>query len=422
VKGFSELRFAGPKLVFVVFLIMFSLMFLPFHVFQSEAVVYTQRVYSEIYQKAVDALLTTLSIGYFQWNAMFNAFETENMEFIDSMFEEILNDISPVRSIDVIERPKEFSIAEDYELFVANEELYAYMNVRDSLANNTAEGFVVMVSIDKHRILESLSMADRISFSNKGDELFAYGLHVDIKGYDLYNWLVFHAFISGLIGVLLMMEVLAIAFSRYHQTQGLQTTVYMWELQDPYTTYHSKNVAKIAEILGKRLKLKKKKLVELVNGAKLHDIGKMGISTSILRKRGPLNEIEWEVMLNHPERGKNLLEQFKYLGKYVPYAYMHHEREDGSGYPRGLKGKEIPFEVRILAVADVFEALTADRPYRDAYTFAEAAEMMTEMPLDQKIVSELFKALPELEEELSDRGASGDTWVKLESDADELVK
>jgi HD-GYP domain-containing protein (c-di-GMP phosphodiesterase class II) len=422
VKGFSELRFAGPKLVFVVFLIMFSLMFLPFHVFQSEAVVYTQRVYSEIYQKAVDALLTTLSIGYFQWNAMFNAFETENMEFIDSMFEEILNDISPVRSIDVIERPKEFSIAEDYELFVANEELYAYMNVRDSLANNTAEGFVVMVSIDKHRILESLSMADRISFSNKGDELFAYGLHVDIKGYDLYNWLVFHAFISGLIGVLLMMEVLAIAFSRYHQTQGLQTTVYMWELQDPYTTYHSKNVAKIAEILGKRLKLKRKKLAELVNGAKLHDIGKMGISTSILRKRGPLNEIEWEVMLNHPERGKNLLEQFKYLGKYVPYAYMHHEREDGSGYPLGLKGEEIPFEVKILAVADVFEALTADRPYRDAYTFAEAAEMMTEMPLDQKIVSELFKALPELEEELSDRGASGDTWVKLESDADELVK
>ena len=421
-KGFSELRFAGPKLVFVVFLIMFSLMFLPFHVFQSEAVVYTQRVYSEIYQKAVDALLTTLSIGYFQWNAMFNAFETENMEFIDNMFEEILNDISPVRSIDVIERPKEFSIAEDYELFVANEELYAYMNVRDSLENNTAEGFVVMVSIDKHRILESLSMADRISFSNKGDELFAYGLHVDIKGYDLYNWLVFHAFISGLIGVLLMMEVLAIAFSRYHQTQGLQTTVYMWELQDPYTTYHSKNVAKIAEILGKRLKLKKKKLVELVNGAKLHDIGKMGISTSILRKRGPLNEIEWEVMLNHPERGKNLLEQFKYLGKYVPYAYMHHEREDGSGYPLGLKGEEIPFEVKILAVADVFEALTADRPYRDAYTFAEAAEMMTEMPLDQKIVSELFKALPELEEELSDRGASGDTWVKLESDADELVK
>jgi HD-GYP domain-containing protein (c-di-GMP phosphodiesterase class II) len=401
---------------------MFSLMFLPFHVFQSEAVVYTQRVYSEIYQKAVDALLTTLSIGYFQWNAMFNAFETENMEFIDSMFEEILNDISPVRSIDVIERPKEFSIAEDYELFVANEELYAYMNVRDSLANNTAEGFVVMVSIDKHRILESLSMADRISFSNKGDELFAYCLHVDIKGYDLHNWLVFHAFISGLIGVLLMMEVLAIAFSRYHQTQGLQTTVYMWELQDPYTTYHSKNVAKIAEILGKRLKLKRKKLAELVNGAKLHDIGKMGISTSILRKRGPLNEIEWEVMLNHPERGKNLLEQFKYLGKYVPYAYMHHEREDGSGYPLGLKGEEIPFEVKILAVADVFEALTADRPYRDAYTFAEAAEMMTEMPLDQKIVSELFKALPELEEELSDRGASGDTWVKLESDADELVK
>jgi len=332
-KGFSELRFAGPKLVFVVFLILFLLMFLPFHVFQSETVAYTQRVYSNIYQKAVDALLTTLSIGYFQWNAMFNAFETENQEFIDSMFVEILNDVSPVRSIDVIERPKEFSIAEDYELFVANEELYAYANVRDSFADNTAEGFVVMVSIDKRLILESLSMADRISFSNKGDELFAYGLHVDIKGYDLYNWLVFHAFASGLIGVLLMMEVLAIAFSRYHQTQGLQTTVYMWELQDPYTTYHSRNVAKIAGLLAKKIGLRGKKIRDIVNGAKLHDIGKIGISHKILRKRGPLDEIEWEVIQGHPAHGKEVLQHFKYLQQFIPYAYMHHEREDGSGYP-----------------------------------------------------------------------------------------
>ncbi len=82
---------------------------------------------------------------------------------------------------------------------------------------------------------------------------------------------------------------------------------------------------------------------------------------------------------------------------------MHHEREDGSGYPLRLKGEEIPFEVKILAVADVFEALTANRPYREAYSFPQAAKMMTEMPLDQKIVSELIKALPELEEVLKSR-------------------
>ena len=82
---------------------------------------------------------------------------------------------------------------------------------------------------------------------------------------------------------------------------------------------------------------------------------------------------------------------------------MHHEREDGSGYPLRLKGEEIHFEVKILAVADVFEALTANRPYREAYSFPQAAEMMTKMPLDQKIVSELFKALPELEEVIKPR-------------------
>ena len=82
---------------------------------------------------------------------------------------------------------------------------------------------------------------------------------------------------------------------------------------------------------------------------------------------------------------------------------MHHEREDGSGYPLRLKGEEIPFEVKILAVADVFEALTAERPYRDAYTFAQAVDMMTEMPLDQELVSALIEILPELETELCGR-------------------
>ncbi len=100
---------------------------------------------------------------------------------------------------------------------------------------------------------------------------------------------------------------------------------------------------------------------------------------------------------------------------------MHHEREDGSGYPLGLKGEEIPFEVKILAVADVFEALTANRPYREAYSFPQAAEMMTEMPLDQGIVSELLKTLPNLQEKLSGRG-SQNTFDVLENSIDAVDK
>ena len=82
---------------------------------------------------------------------------------------------------------------------------------------------------------------------------------------------------------------------------------------------------------------------------------------------------------------------------------MHHEREDGSGYPHGLKVDNIPLEAKIIAVADVFEALTADRPYREAYSFAQAVVMMTEMPLDQGIVSALIEILPDLENALCGR-------------------
>ncbi len=404
-KGFSELRFVGLKLVIFVFLVSFTLMLLPFHIFQTSAIAHINETYENIYRHSVEDLMKSLHIGYFYWHAMFNALQSGNQDFVELKFQEILKEFPDVKTIRIVERPREMTQERDFEVFASHDELYAFLNIRKSQSNSTIEDSVVLVSLDKEKILARLSMADRVTFSNSGKKTFAYGLRADIKGYDIYNWLLFHSFIAGLVGVLLMMEVLSVGFSRYHQTQGLQTTVHMWELQDPYTTFHSKNVAKIAEVLGKRLKLKRKKLAELVNGAKLHDIGKMGISTSILRKKGPLNEIEWEVMFSHPERGKNLLEQFKYLGEYVPYAYMHHEREDGSGYPRGLKGEEIPFEVRILAVADVFEALTADRPYRDAYTFAEAAEMMADMPLDQDIVSELFSALPELERVLNPRTA-----------------
>ncbi|HDP76858.1 MAG TPA: HD domain-containing protein, partial [Mesotoga infera] len=153
-------------------------------------------------------------------------------------------------------------------------------------------------------------------------------------------------------------------------------------------------------------------------GATLHDIGKVGISSKILRKHGPLDEIEMEVIRNHPTHGKDILEHFKYLKKFIPYAYMHHEREDGSGYPHGLKADKIPLEAKIIAVADVFEALTADRPYRAAYSFAKAVNMMTEMPLDQRIVSALIEILPELENALCGRNPEKCWERTLENDGD----
>jgi response regulator RpfG family c-di-GMP phosphodiesterase len=110
----------------------------------------------------------------------------------------------------------------------------------------------------------------------------------------------------------------------------------------------------------------------LEHGVLLHDIGKIGIPDAILLKPGPLTPAEWKVMRTHPEIGRQLVEQIAFLRPAVPIVYHHHERWDGTGYPRGLKGEDIPLGARIFAVADAFDAMTFDRPYSRAIDFESA--------------------------------------------------
>ena len=109
-------------------------------------------------------------------------------------------------------------------------------------------------------------------------------------------------------------------------------------------------------------------LVQVRRGSILHDIGKMGIPDQILRKPGPLNEEERQIVLKHPETAYNLLKEIPYLEKALEIPYCHHEKWDGSGYPRGLKGDKIPLSARIFAIIDVWDALSSDRPYREAWS------------------------------------------------------
>ena len=113
--------------------------------------------------------------------------------------------------------------------------------------------------------------------------------------------------------------------------------------------------------------LKLRMLVHIRRGALLHDIGKIGIPDDILHKPGPLNEAEWATMQTHPTLAHDLLAPIEFLKPALDIPYCHHERWDGSGYPRGLKGQQIPLPARIFAVADVWDALTSDRPYRKAW-------------------------------------------------------
>jgi putative nucleotidyltransferase with HDIG domain len=144
------------------------------------------------------------------------------------------------------------------------------------------------------------------------------------------------------------------------------------DLRDRETEGHTKRVTKMAFDLAKAIGVENEGLVHLRRGALLHDIGKVGIPDQILFKEGPLDKYEWEIMRKHPVYAYEMLSPIKYLAPALDIPYCHHEAWDGSGYPRGLKGEQIPLAARIFAVADVWDALCSDRPYRDAWSHEDA--------------------------------------------------
>ena len=148
------------------------------------------------------------------------------------------------------------------------------------------------------------------------------------------------------------------------------------DARDHETEGHSKRVGEIARRLGKELGLNAKQLKALERGGLLHDIGKIGIGDRVLLKTGPLSSEEWQMMRLHPEIGARIVEKVPFLSDTMAIVRYHHERWDGSGYPIGLKGEEIPVLARIFAVADMFDALTSDRPYRKKVSRAEAVEIL----------------------------------------------
>ena len=171
------------------------------------------------------------------------------------------------------------------------------------------------------------------------------------------------------------------------------------DAKDPYTHGHSDRVADYAGAIAEKLDLSGEQRIALEMAAYLHDIGKIGIRESILLKPGKLTDDEMGQMRHHPLIGANILKPVAFPWPIAPVVRHHHERFDGGGYPAGLKGEEIPLLARILTVADAFEAMTSDRPYRRGRTEEEA---ITELHacvgghFDPRVVSAFVEALPEL--------------------------
>jgi len=146
------------------------------------------------------------------------------------------------------------------------------------------------------------------------------------------------------------------------------------EMRDPYTFSHARNVGRISATIGERLDFSENRLIGLKLAADLHDLGKISVPLDILTKPGKLSVLEYSLIQEHVQKCHDLIKEIKFPFALSEIVYQHHERLDGSGYPNGLKGKQIMLEARILAVSDVLESMTSHRPYRAALGIKKAVQ------------------------------------------------
>jgi putative nucleotidyltransferase with HDIG domain len=156
--------------------------------------------------------------------------------------------------------------------------------------------------------------------------------------------------------------------------QMIQSLALAVETKDPYTKGHSERVAELSEEIATKMGLLQRDVERVRIAGILHDIGKFGVSELLLGKKEKLEDVEYEVVKLHSMEGQNILKPLYFLNDILPAIYHHHERFDGKGYPVGLAGRDIPLWARIIHVADSYDAMTSDRPYRVALTEEQAVK------------------------------------------------
>jgi len=173
------------------------------------------------------------------------------------------------------------------------------------------------------------------------------------------------------------------------------------DLRDKETEGHTQRVTEMTVRLAEKLKFSHDKIVQIRRGAQLHDLGKLGVPDAILLKPGPLTDEEWKIMRQHPQIAYDMLQPIDYLQPALDIPFCHHEKWDGSGYPRGLKGEEIPLEARMFAIVDVWDALRSGRPYRKAWPEVQVLAYLREQSgkqFDPALVEPFIAVLQESSE------------------------
>lgn len=335
---------------------------------------------------------SALNDGYFSWTELQNLVRESDLAGAQAQLREIL-DLYPF--IEDIQIQPGDPPPSPYEVSGSNASIRLRFGLKDDYGNSPLPGWEAVATINAQSLLDALqSKSQLIVDPVKGHEL-AYSIMAAYKD-PLLSWLDYLLIFSVTISVGFAISAWIWRKNLYfYETKGLESIIFLFEQTERISANHSRRVAALTMFLGERMGYKGRKLRNLYTGALLHDIGKISIPSSILLKDSPLTKQEQQAIAAHPIVSARILKNFKELAHLSAIVLYHHERMDGSGYPEGLQGEEIPKESRIIAVVDVFEALIGDRPYRRPVEPDEAFSILKKMPLDQSIVELLIRSYGE---------------------------
>lgn len=352
------------------------------------------------YEKSFETILSInadlISAGYFMWDEFYLAFEQNNIEFISEILDE-LKELMHYTSELSIKNYNYLQIDKAYKINRIDNEIFIDFPIFNDYQTKMIEGKMVQIKIDSEKILLNIQQNPSFTFLKGTNEYpFSYGLLIKSNNPSILFFQIVSSICVGLLFALIMRKVLYNHSHYFYQTRGLEKIIFLFEHTEKYSADHSKHVATIAYIIGRKLGFKGKDLKDLKVAALLHDIGKISIPREILNKKEKLTDEEFELIKEHPRLSDNILKSFEELSHLRPYIKYHHEKLDGSGYPSGLKGKDIPIQSRIIAIADIFEALTGERPYRSPMPPQNAVTFMETMSIDKDIHKILNENLIEI--------------------------
>lgn len=395
---FPQLNYAPKKLqgfyIFLFMLVLFTSLYGFYRLKSHDFSMYIESIQHSS-QIIVEQTANIVSYGFFQWDQMRHAIATDNIQFYQEQFDKI-KELEP-KYIEAVTIQKEaLNFEQMYQIAKQGDALAIQFRIFDDLGQNPLEGVYVLAEFNYKKLLSQLDSRHVLRIADRGYPLpFGFNVAASKSLLGIGHYL--SAISVALLVVLLMTTFEQQSIRNHYHEDGLYRIISLFERKDSYTANHSRKVALISEFIGKKAGLRGAALRNLTIAALLHDIGKIGVPEHIIDKQDKLTDEEFKIMKKHVNLGAEIFRLYPEISHLSDIVLHHHERIDGSGYPEGLKGDEIPFAARIIAIADVYEALTADRPYRKAMSPEQAVRTMASMHLDPMLLEIVKNDFQELE-------------------------